>query len=223
MQGNRTELYGYISISLGWLFSLFLPSCDDDYFCGWNCGKCSEPEFCSSCGCTSSLGCARNCAKCGGDFGQPAGESSLLLSVSKYINKWQLFISRFSARVCGLLWSCRGLSLHLPFHLRGSQIRGLCSSQRVGLSDLFDFQKLNRHCRGLSNLYSSLYWCSTKVDINGFHIRGPYNNKGVCTCQFWIFLIIIVITEICWILWRHLSENHRNLLLDLIEWIEWIE
>ena len=161
--------------------SWFLPSCDDDYFCGWNCRKCSEPEFCSSCGCTSSLGCARNCAKCGGDFSQPAGESSLLLSVSKYINKSQLFISRFSARVCGLLWSCRGLSLHLPFHLRGSQIRGLCSSQRVGLSDLFDPQQLNRHCRGLSNLYSSLYWCSTKVDINGFHIRGPYDNRGVCT------------------------------------------
>ena len=49
------------------------PSCDEDYFCGWNCRKCSQPEFCSSCGCTTSLGCARNCAKCSGDFSQPAG------------------------------------------------------------------------------------------------------------------------------------------------------
>ena len=56
------------------------PSCDEDYFCGWNCRKCSEPDFCSSCGCTTSLGCARNCAKCSGDFSQSAGESTLLPS-----------------------------------------------------------------------------------------------------------------------------------------------
>ena len=33
---------------------------------------------------------------------------------------------------------------------------------------------------GLTNLYTSqVFWCSTRVDINGFHVRGPYNNMGV--------------------------------------------
>merc|ERR1712155_99220 len=39
-------------------------SCDDDFFCGWNCPKCSAPDFCSGCECLHSLGCARNCGKC---------------------------------------------------------------------------------------------------------------------------------------------------------------
>merc|ERR1711872_493946 len=26
-------------------------SCDNDFFCGWNCPKCSEESFCSSCNC----------------------------------------------------------------------------------------------------------------------------------------------------------------------------
>jgi len=31
---------------------------------------------------------------------------------------------------------------------------------------------------GLTNAYSPVYWCSTKVDINGFHIRGPFSKPG---------------------------------------------
>merc|ERR1712112_195437 len=31
---------------------------------------------------------------------------------------------------------------------------------------------------GLTNVYSPVYWCSTKVDINRFHIRGPYTQPG---------------------------------------------
>merc|ERR1712032_266748 len=31
---------------------------------------------------------------------------------------------------------------------------------------------------GLTNAYSPVYWCSTKVDINGFHIRGPFTKPG---------------------------------------------
>ena len=34
---------------------------------------------------------------------------------------------------------------------------------------------------GLSNVYSQVnpvYWCSTKVDGNRYHIRGPYTNPG---------------------------------------------
>merc|ERR1719378_1595743 len=45
-------------------------SCDDDFFCAFNCGKCSTPSFCSSCSCLSSLGCGRNCPSC-----QPAQEA----------------------------------------------------------------------------------------------------------------------------------------------------
>ena len=39
-------------------------SCDDDFFCAFNCPKCSTDSFCSSCNCRTSLGCARNCASC---------------------------------------------------------------------------------------------------------------------------------------------------------------
>merc|ERR1712226_827383 len=31
---------------------------------------------------------------------------------------------------------------------------------------------------GLTNAYSPVYWCSTKVDINSFHIRGPWSQPG---------------------------------------------
>ena len=116
-----------------------------------------------------------------------------------------------------------GSACIFPFIYEGVRYEGCAPLIGWGHSDNMNVSRQNPHCSGLSNLYSSLYWCSTKVDINGFHIRGPYNNKGVCTCQYWIFLIIIVvIIEICWILWRHLSENQRNLLLDLIKSIEYI-
>merc|ERR1712123_269927 len=39
-------------------------SCDEDFFCAFNCPKCSADSFCSSCSCLTSLGCAKNCASC---------------------------------------------------------------------------------------------------------------------------------------------------------------
>merc|ERR1711953_341889 len=99
-------------------------SCDDDY----------------SCGCTTSLGCARNCAKCGGDFSQPSDPQPGCVASSG---------------------PAAGSACIFPFIYEGVRYEGC--APLIG---------------GLSNLYSSLYWCSTKVDINGFHIRGPYDNRG---------------------------------------------
>merc|ERR1719318_401769 len=32
---------------------------------------------------------------------------------------------------------------------------------------------------GLASVYSNpIFWCSTKVDVNGFHVRGPWDDKG---------------------------------------------
>merc|ERR1711970_730863 len=32
---------------------------------------------------------------------------------------------------------------------------------------------------GLASVYSKpTFWCSTKVDVNGYHVRGPWNDKG---------------------------------------------
>ena len=44
------------------------------------------------------------------------------------------------------------------------------------------FLKLSR---GLGNTYSSspVFWCSTKTDINGFHVRGSYLQPGVS--KYW--------------------------------------
>merc|ERR1719370_1601143 len=32
---------------------------------------------------------------------------------------------------------------------------------------------------GLASVYSKpTFWCSTKVDVNGYHVRGPWDDKG---------------------------------------------
>merc|ERR1719483_2033905 len=68
-------------------------SCDDDFFCAFNCPKCSTDSFCSSCNCRTSLGCARNCASCQ----QPAqdqpqqGSSSCLASSGSAAGKKCIF------------------------------------------------------------------------------------------------------------------------------------
>merc|ERR1740137_40715 len=117
-------------------------SCDDDFFCAFNCPKCSTDSFCSSCNCRTSLGCARNCASCQ----QPAqdqpqqGPSSCVASSGSAAGKKCIF----------------------PFIFNGVQYEG-CAPYYAG---------------GVVNLYSPTFWCSTKVDVNGYHVRGPYNDKG---------------------------------------------
>ena len=40
---------------------------------------------------------------------------------------------------------------------------------------------------GLASVYSKpTFWCSTKVDVNGYHVRGPWNDKGVCSANICI-------------------------------------
>merc|ERR1711915_582052 len=91
-------------------------SCDDDFFCAFNCGKCSTPSFCSSGSCIAASGPAQ------------------------------------------------GKKCIFPFIYNGVQYNGCAPLDSVG---------------GLVNLYSSpIFWCSTMVDVNGFHVRGPYDNKG---------------------------------------------
>eukprot|EP00091_Calanus_sinicus_P020712 TRINITY_DN5834_c0_g1_i1.p1 TRINITY_DN5834_c0_g1~~TRINITY_DN5834_c0_g1_i1.p1 ORF type:complete len:164 (-),score=18.20 TRINITY_DN5834_c0_g1_i1:283-774(-) len=51
-------------------------SCDDDFFCAFNCPKCSTDSFCSSCSCLTSLGCAKNCPTCSAPAQDQPGASS---------------------------------------------------------------------------------------------------------------------------------------------------
>ena len=74
----------------------------------------------------------------------------------------------------------------------------------------------------MTNAYSPVYWCSTKVDINGFHIRGPFTKPGVgshhnLTWQMFTSshnfthqkycVDFFTFSEICWLLWPHLSQS----------------
>merc|ERR1711962_263450 len=52
-------------------------SCDNDFFCGWNCPKCSSDSFCSSCSCLTSLGCTKNCQSCKGPAQDSQGSPHL--------------------------------------------------------------------------------------------------------------------------------------------------
>ena len=86
-----------------------------------------------------------------------------------------------------------GSQLHFPLHLPWGQVQRLCTALWVS-----PHHRNYQHCqyphhqhdpdpgirspwsfRGLTNAYSPVYWCSTKVDINGFHIRGPFTQPGV--------------------------------------------
>merc|ERR1711936_71929 len=118
-------------------------SCDDDFFCAFNCPKCSTDSFCSSCNCLTSLGCAKNCDSCT----QPAAEPPIAQSPS--------------TSCLAAAGPAAGKNCIFPFTFNGAKYNG-CTELKVGLV----------------SLYSPIYWCSTKVDINGFHVRGPYNNKG---------------------------------------------
>merc|ERR1712002_107065 len=117
-------------------------SCDSDFFCGWNCPKCSTDSFCSSCSCLTSLGCAKNCQSCKGPAQDPQGSSSSSCVASS--------------------GPAAGKPCIFPFIYNGVQYQG-CT------------QLIN----GLASVYSKpTFWCSTKVDVNGYHVRGPWDNKG---------------------------------------------
>ena len=117
-------------------------------------------------------------------------------------------VPREPGRVRGDRGPRRRPALHLPLRLQRGQIRGLRSPEEVTwcLYQTWVHRRLNKlspsssntaymsaSCSvvsllqlmipcfsGLTNLYTSqVYWCSTRVDINGFHVRGPYNNMGV--------------------------------------------
>jgi len=120
-------------------------SCDDDFFCSWNCPKCKTEEFCSTCKCLSSLGCARNCQTCS------VNSDSSVSDISSSSSDGCIASSGPAA----------GRSCIFPFIYNGVRYDA-CAP-------------LNG---GIANTYSQVYWCSTKVDINGFHVRGSWNNQG---------------------------------------------
>merc|ERR1719431_288452 len=114
-------------------------SCDDDFFCAYNCPVCSSEETCSACTCTTSLACAKNCQKCFPQSDPPA-EPSCVASGGPAVGETCIF----------------------PFTYQGVEYDG-CAPLPTG---------------GTVNLYSSGTWCSTRVDVNNFHIRGPFDNLG---------------------------------------------
>merc|ERR1712002_275262 len=117
-------------------------SCDNDFFCGWNCPKCSEDSFCSSCNCLTSLGCAKNCPSCKDPAQDPQDPSSSSCVSSS--------------------GPAAGKTCIFPFIYNGVQYHG-CTPL----------------INGLASVYSKpTYWCSTMVDVNGFHVRGPWDDKG---------------------------------------------
>merc|ERR1711892_541620 len=122
-------------------------SCDEDFFCAFNCPKCSADSFCSSCSCLTSLGCAKNCASCAAQAQDQPGASS-----------------GSSASSCvASSGPAAGKPCIFPFIYNGVQYQGC--TQLIS---------------GLASVYSSpTFWCSTKVDVNGFHVRGPWDNQGV--------------------------------------------
>ena len=82
----------------------------------------------------------------------------------KYINVSTLVGLLFSSGFMGILFFCIFLRYYKSF-------------------DILHAACLPPSCfRGLTNAYSPVYWCSTKVDINGFHIRGPFTKPGVGSC-----------------------------------------
>ena len=120
--------------------------------------------------------------------------------------------------VCGQLWPSRGQTLHLPLCVQWSEIRGVCAINWVKCILVFIPITEFQYFRGLGNTYSSapVYWCSTKTDINGFHVRGSYLNPGVRHRQYhymymgktWSY-----VSEICWILWWYVPQNIRKIFL----------
>jgi len=125
-------------------------NCDDDFFCGWNCGKCKTEEFCESCGCLTSLGCGRNCQKCSNNANDPGIAEPAPVSGSDCVAS----SGPASGRKC-----------IFPFTYNGVRYEGC--------APLYG---------DLVNVYSQVYWCSTKVDFNGFHIRS-LNGKYVGFCD----------------------------------------
>ena len=110
-----------------------------------------------------------------------------------------------------------GTQLHFPVHLPWGQVQRLCTSLRVKSSMSPSTWSppwpwsWHQHChchdpgirsswsfRGLTNAYSPVYWCSTKVDINGFHIRGPFSKPGVGSCYS---------LNTCSVRWFKLNDN----------------
>merc|ERR1712130_168257 len=122
-------------------------NCDNDFFCGYNCEKCSTPDFCSSCTCTTSLGCSQKCSKCSPDQAETPSDPP---SSSDTDDDCKTVGGPAAGKKC-----------IFPFTFQGKEYDGC--------APLYD---------GIVNLYSSTTWCSTKVDLNGYHVRGPFGTPG---------------------------------------------
>merc|ERR1712106_1050182 len=84
--------------------------------------------------------------------------------------------------------SCAAQAQDQPGALSGSSTSSCVASSgpAAGKPCIFPFiyngvqyQGCTQLISGLASVYSSpTYWCSTKVDVNGFHVRGPWDDKG---------------------------------------------
>merc|ERR1712183_219921 len=127
--------------------------------------------ICSSCSCSDDFWCASYCPECSTE--EYCSNCDCVSSLGCRANCDKCSgVANSPASPPNYMCNASGGPAHgdpciFPFIYQGVKYYG-CAPLYGGLANT----------RGVANVYSPVYWCSTKVDVNKFHIRGPYTEPG---------------------------------------------